>query len=70
MNDNVCLVELKVNKSELSSLAKSLTIPDQFRCPNSTMVSGGKDYVSSCDVLLVHIDLVTSCIGLEGQYQS
>ncbi len=39
MNDDECLAEFRVDKSELNALAETLIIPDQFRCPNGTVAS-------------------------------
>ena len=40
MNDDDCLAEFRVSRSELDALPKALMIPGQFRCPNGTITSG------------------------------
>ena len=40
MNDDECLADFRVNRSELNALAETLVIPGQFCCPNGMIASG------------------------------
>ena len=40
MNDDECLAEFMVNRSELNAVAKAMMVPGQFRFPNGTIASG------------------------------
>ena len=53
MNDDECLAEFRVDKSELNALAETLIIPDQFRCPNGTVASRFEGPLYDTTVLVV-----------------